>query len=307
VPSPDFLSLDTQGSEYDILEGAKNTLESNVLAVSLEVEFSQLYKGQKLYGEVSEFLRNSGFEMVQISRLFQMSPYRAPLGLRGEGFEVFGDALFFRRIESVAASQNSVAKKYAMLQKLAFISVIFKRMEFALQCLDEGRKLFLPQMEVHFKGLVYYRFLERLWEEAEKVPKIYPETFSERFNFDRSKYRFMSSEQRKKVAAGILPQTQQSNNYAVNEAESAQKNRFLKIKEYLKKRPYLYALSRKIQQRLIAYMKTYMAVREILRKPDIESLLKEFGLKELAAMLKKNRIEQAKFRKKTLLEGNWRS
>ena len=43
IPKPDFLSLDTEGSEYEILQGAANLLDSNVLAVSCEIAFFPLY------------------------------------------------------------------------------------------------------------------------------------------------------------------------------------------------------------------------------------------------------------------------
>lgn len=45
IPRPDFLSLDTQGSEYEILRGAEVTLRSRVLALITEVEFHPMYKG----------------------------------------------------------------------------------------------------------------------------------------------------------------------------------------------------------------------------------------------------------------------
>lgn len=45
IPLPDFLSLDTQGSELEILSGSPHATGS-ALAVVCEVEFLPLYRGQ---------------------------------------------------------------------------------------------------------------------------------------------------------------------------------------------------------------------------------------------------------------------
>jgi FkbM family methyltransferase len=56
----DFLKLDVQGAELDILLGAPATL-SHVLAVHTEVEFVPLYRNQPLFAEVNQELRRRGF------------------------------------------------------------------------------------------------------------------------------------------------------------------------------------------------------------------------------------------------------
>src|SRR5262249_46286712 len=56
----DFLKLDVQGAELDILLGAPATL-SHVLAVHTEVEFVPLYRNQPLFPDVDQELRRRGF------------------------------------------------------------------------------------------------------------------------------------------------------------------------------------------------------------------------------------------------------
>ena len=56
APPPDFLSMDTQGSEYDILLGATQVLADSVLALRLEVAFQPIYKGQKLFGDLCQLV-----------------------------------------------------------------------------------------------------------------------------------------------------------------------------------------------------------------------------------------------------------
>jgi FkbM family methyltransferase len=56
----DFLKLDVQGSELDILKGAKRFLKT-VNVIHTEVEFLPLYKDQPLFAEIDQFLRKQGF------------------------------------------------------------------------------------------------------------------------------------------------------------------------------------------------------------------------------------------------------
>ncbi len=56
----DFLKMDVQGAELDILLGAPVTL-TNAVVVHTEVEFVPLYNGQPLFAEVDQELRRRGF------------------------------------------------------------------------------------------------------------------------------------------------------------------------------------------------------------------------------------------------------
>ncbi len=58
----DFIKLDTQGSELDILHGARQILNSTLI-VEIEVEFNPLYENQPLFGDVDAHLRSRGFEL----------------------------------------------------------------------------------------------------------------------------------------------------------------------------------------------------------------------------------------------------
>jgi FkbM family methyltransferase len=59
-PAPDYLKLDVQAAEHDVLEGAARTLAS-VLVIEAEVEFVPLYQQQPLFGDLQVLLRTHGF------------------------------------------------------------------------------------------------------------------------------------------------------------------------------------------------------------------------------------------------------
>jgi FkbM family methyltransferase len=57
----DFIKLDTQGTEYEILTGATRTLSERTVAVLVEVWYCQVYDGQRLFSDIEGLLRGHGF------------------------------------------------------------------------------------------------------------------------------------------------------------------------------------------------------------------------------------------------------
>lgn len=60
-----FLKIDTQGYEWHVLEGAKEFLQ-HVDALQLEMSLVPLYKDQKLFKDIFDFLTSIGFELYEI-------------------------------------------------------------------------------------------------------------------------------------------------------------------------------------------------------------------------------------------------
>jgi hypothetical protein len=58
----DFIKSDTQGSEYDILQGGEKTIRTSVIGLELETHHVSLYKEQGLFYEIDEFLQKRGFD-----------------------------------------------------------------------------------------------------------------------------------------------------------------------------------------------------------------------------------------------------
>jgi hypothetical protein len=109
---PDLLKLDVQGLELAILQGSEKSIESVGLA-DIEVSFLEVYNGQPLFGDISEFMLDHGFELLWLNRcmsartqLFQ-GPSRGQL--------LFGDALFGRREDALGAMSTAQLTKYAIL------------------------------------------------------------------------------------------------------------------------------------------------------------------------------------------------
>src|SRR5207249_2189584 len=65
-PYGEFIKLDTQGSELDILRTVDDSQWPDVLAVEVEVEFAELYTNQPLFFDVDGFLRSKGMVLFDL-------------------------------------------------------------------------------------------------------------------------------------------------------------------------------------------------------------------------------------------------
>ena len=178
---PDFLSLDTQGSELNILKGGEQTFHNHCVALATEVEFHPMYKGQPLFSDIFDFALRHGFDFVGFTYLQEISPHRLPLGARAKGVVAFGDALFFRDIESVRAVARSQNELYLMLLKLAFIALNFGYLEFALQAVEAADA---TQADRQFRDRLLERDCYRLLDDLKRAVKELPACFP---HVDRSK------------------------------------------------------------------------------------------------------------------------
>ena len=122
LPQCDFLSLDTQGSELDILQSSVGTLR-NCVGLQLEVAFAEVYKGQPLFSDVDKFLRSQGFGFIRFKEFQEYAPLVNGVEIRGEKMHLFADALYFRSPENLQKDQY-----YPLL----FTALCFGQTEFAL-------------------------------------------------------------------------------------------------------------------------------------------------------------------------------
>ena len=192
--APDFLSLDTQGSEYLILEGAKRTLQRHVLALYTEAELAPVYQGQKLLPDLQGLLRTHGFDLAELHLHEGFSSLRAPVGARGRGFRFGSDVLFLRRWRSLQSEASDENEYYLMLQKLSFIAALYGFVEYALEVLAAAERIVLPEeIKAQTAKLSYVTFLRRLRETVAAMPRRFPMSVAEKASAEQLKARFQST------------------------------------------------------------------------------------------------------------------
>ena len=168
VTTVDFLELDTQGTELDILHGADRWLASTVVGVKVEVEFSPIYQGQPLFGQLDEYLRRFGFMLFDLSR----SRYRrgsVPRTLRTRGQLLWGDALYLRDYRPFTSPEQ--------LLKLCVLAAALGFHDYAVEILDSVfntaseslrarlanfRRVYLSELRKRSFGLRAARLLRKL-------------------------------------------------------------------------------------------------------------------------------------------------
>lgn len=110
----DFLKIDTEGSELDVLRGASDQLaRGDILGIKTECWWDPIQKGQPSFAEMDEYLRQNGFLFFdlklrrhprntlpsgRITARFDNAEAKAKLGYRQleYGQALTGDALYFR-------------------------------------------------------------------------------------------------------------------------------------------------------------------------------------------------------------------
>ncbi len=64
----DFIKIDTQGSEYEILEGAKKSISKGIFAALLETWSYPFHKDQKLTYDVMKIMDDNGYFLVDLNK-----------------------------------------------------------------------------------------------------------------------------------------------------------------------------------------------------------------------------------------------
>ena len=111
---PDFIKIDTQGSELEILQGSKNNL-IKCIGLEVEVEFQKIYNNQKLFNEVFAFLKKNGFEFIDFSEKTYWN-YKDTSKL-GQNL-VFANALFLKNDDLIKKFTNKQIRKYILIALL---------------------------------------------------------------------------------------------------------------------------------------------------------------------------------------------
>ncbi len=107
----DFLKLDTQGSELEILRSGASTLDRTLL-LETEIEITECYEGQPLLGEVVSHLHQQGFELLYLNRVFRTRQnYPGP----ARGQIIYCDALFAKHEDRYPAFTARELARHAVL------------------------------------------------------------------------------------------------------------------------------------------------------------------------------------------------
>jgi hypothetical protein len=129
----DFLKLDTQGTELEILKGAREYLSDGKIAVvKTEVSFQPVYRGQCTFSEIDRFMKDHGFLFVDCAfypdGVVAESPAKAipDVSLREQTrFSAGGDAFYVLDPSKHRGDDRSgfTTRSAVVLNQLGYVSV----------------------------------------------------------------------------------------------------------------------------------------------------------------------------------------
>ena len=271
IPKPDLLTLDTQGSEYEILQGAEDLLSSNVLAVRCEIEFFPLYKDQKLFTDIFNLLSSHNFQFVEFTHLGKLSPFRGPVSIRGKSFTAFGDALFFKNFSQLKESIQDPNELYIATHKLSLIAVLYGQIEFAIDILNQVELLnYDEKSTAEFREQKCFAFLGKLQKCVNQMDHFYPKSFSETV---------------------VAPPKEKKNPFSHSEPvptfKKRVKNAMKKHRSILNVARFVLNFSRKVKHSIFRLTR----IRFLAFSP-FEKIFIEYGLLETAKIIRQNRMNQ---------------
>ena len=137
----DFIQMNVEGSELEILKGANSVLPS-VLGVMAEVAFVEAYHGRPFFADLDPHLRACGFELFDLIGLMYLGRAASPItathtpGLIPKwGQLTHAHGIYFR--DPIATQAAGAPLKYDRVKLLKLVSLveIFGQIEYAFELL----------------------------------------------------------------------------------------------------------------------------------------------------------------------------
>ncbi|MBW4599567.1 MAG: FkbM family methyltransferase [Calothrix sp. FI2-JRJ7] len=158
----DFLQIDVQGADLDVLKGGYSILENSVLAIQIEVEFSPLYVNQPLFTDVDIFLRHQGFSLFDLATSYRTrsdSPIQSTIR---SGQILWADAFYFRDL--IREDIDISLKTPQQIFKLACIADIMHFPDYALEL--------LTYLTLNYGNDAKYNFANSIVKSLSEIPNI---------------------------------------------------------------------------------------------------------------------------------------
>lgn len=167
VERADFLELDTQGSELEILQGAEKLLSSTIIGLRVETEFAPMYQDQPLFPDVDVFVRGHGFMLFDLSR-HRYRRQNCPRTLVTRGQLLYGHALYLKDYRLLAKPTSK-----ASAVRLAFVADFLGFHDYSVEVLDHVLQTQKEAMsEADFSVLEQARATILSWRQEGRLARV---------------------------------------------------------------------------------------------------------------------------------------
>lgn len=121
LPKPDFLSIDAQGAELNILRGAEQAFADTVVGAVSEIEFSEIYSKQALFDEQMSWYSQRGMRLVEI---YNQQRWHPGPRMPGIGFLTVGEALFIKYVHAFEEGEDRPPRGFVDLAKIPSMQLL---------------------------------------------------------------------------------------------------------------------------------------------------------------------------------------
>jgi FkbM family methyltransferase len=140
----DFMKLDVEGAELDVLRGAENALNNSLLGLSVEVWFHEVHTGRPLFSDIDAHLRGLGFVLFDLRQLNRWRR-RCLAGQSydswiGSGQLMYGNALYPRDLPARLDAGDALGLTSGAVAKLASLAELFCYPDFAVEVIESGQR-----------------------------------------------------------------------------------------------------------------------------------------------------------------------
>lgn len=162
IETIDFLQIDVQGADLDVLKGAAQLVEKTILGIQIEVEFSPLYVDQPLFADVDAYLRARDFTLFDLSTRYRVRA-RSPIASPDHpGQLLWGDAYYL--CDLLQPTPMTHAKTPEQIFKLACIADVMDFPDYSLELLE--------YLTINYGNDPAYNFANLIVESFRTVPEL---------------------------------------------------------------------------------------------------------------------------------------
>jgi|TARA_B110000037_G_C17080948_1_gene489927 FkbM family methyltransferase len=143
---PNFIKIDTEGSELDILKGSRKTL-LNVFGLEVECSFHQLREDQPLFEEIRSYLENLDFVFIDFVSMIRWE--KDNFGFSGQ--PQITDALFLKNEETIIKkfhkneiSTDDLLNYFVILityERVDILKYVYKKTDISLKYIEDIIKI----------------------------------------------------------------------------------------------------------------------------------------------------------------------
>jgi len=159
--SLDFMKIDTEGSEYAILNGAINQLDNSVIGVRSEVNFDNIFEGTPMFSTLHDFMLDHGYYILNLNYDGKGHYCNDAINANGKyGILTECDAVWLKRREHIY-SESHPSNGGVAIRTLKYAAFCLNNSagDVALDMLLEARR----EHELNFGDLIetrLYQFLD---------------------------------------------------------------------------------------------------------------------------------------------------